>query len=94
METPWENPLEKEERKGERRGRVIKDVPRATEALDTSNIRHCNGHYFLRCIPSTVITASGTQPTGVGTVSLSVGSLDDEEYTSQEDQEDDEGPED
>ena len=52
----------------------IKDVPRVTESpvgTDTTSSGsappHCNGHYFLRFSPSTSITMSGTQPTGVGT---------------------------
>jgi len=41
VETPY-----KTRRKGGRRGRVIKGVPRVTEAPDTDSVRHCNGHYF------------------------------------------------
>jgi hypothetical protein len=40
-------------RKGGRRGRVLRDVPRTTETphTDTVNNRWSDGHYSFRCIP-------------------------------------------
>ena len=84
-------PLGTKERRKEGKGNQDTPPDTVVPRSDTVINRQSNGHYSLRCIPSTTITVSEIRQTGLGTDLWIPVDIFDEDLGEEEDKEDDEG---